>query len=47
VPDLLYAGHWVYAYVKDLDGAEFNLEVVSPGKAVPFAQGHMASSSFR
>ena len=37
--DFLDAEHWVHRHVKDLDGAELNLEVVSPGKAVPFEPG--------
>lgn len=37
--DFLDAEHWVHRQVKDLDGAELNLEVVSPGKAVPFEPG--------
>ncbi|MGH7945499.1 MAG: hypothetical protein ACREF9_10870 [Opitutaceae bacterium] len=37
--DFLDAGHWVHRHVKDLDGAELNLEVVSLGKAVPFEPG--------
>jgi hypothetical protein len=37
--DFLDAGHWVNRHVKDFDGAEFDLDVVSPGKAVPFEPG--------
>lgn len=37
--DFLDAGHWVHRYVKDLEGAQFVLELVAPGKAVPFEPG--------
>jgi hypothetical protein len=37
--DFLDAGHWVHRYVKDLEGAQFVLDLVAPGKAVPFEPG--------
>jgi hypothetical protein len=37
--DRLDPNHWVHGYVKDLEGALFDLELVGPGKTVPFAAG--------
>ena len=37
--DFLDAGHWVHRYVKDLEGAQFVLDLVAPGKTVPFEPG--------
>jgi hypothetical protein len=37
--DQLDPHHWVHGYVKCLEGAPFDLELVGPGKAVPFTAG--------
>jgi hypothetical protein len=38
-PGALDAGHWVHRYVKDLETASFDIELIGPGKVLKFEPG--------